>query len=84
MTVELEEPFVWPDRPKDMSPFNQRELRDSDRESKKMQEERGSTKDTLVNEDRRNAMAKQVKALLNGQEKWRPRQGMNLTSMLTR
>ena len=72
MTVELERPFVWPEEPEDMSPWNQEQME----ASQKMQEERserdGTRKDLFVNEDRRKSMREQAKALLEGKVKWKP------------
>ena len=72
MTVELERPFVWPEQLEDMSAFNQDQVQNYEAETKKMQEQRSPTGDTMVNEDRRVAMREQAKALLEGRAQWKP------------
>ena len=84
MTVELERPFVWPDEPEDYSEWNQSEVEESEREGKKIQEQKGPTGDALVNEDRRKAMREQAKALLEGKQKWKPATSKGIGSMLSR
>lgn len=84
MTVELERPFAWPEEPEDYSEWNQSEVEESERDTKKFSEARGPTADTLVNEDRRKAMREQAKALLEGKQKWKPVAQKSVGSMLTR
>ena len=84
MTVELERPFVWPEEPEDYSQWNQSEVEESERESKKFSEQRGPSADALVNEDRRKAMKEQAKALLEGKESWKPPTKKSIGAMLSR
>lgn len=71
MTVELERPFVWPEEPRDLSAWNQEEVKMSEEEQERMGEAYGPTGDLVVNEERRVAMREQARALLEGKERWR-------------
>lgn len=84
MTVELERPFVWPEEPEDYSAWNQSEVEESEKESKKYQEQMGATADTLINDDRRKAMREQARELLEGKEKWKPATSSYVGSMMSR
>ncbi|WEW60947.1 mitochondrial 54S ribosomal protein YmL41 [Emydomyces testavorans] len=72
MTVEMIEPFVWPEAPTDFSPWE----RDAFFEAKKMQEDfqESQTPDALTKapERQRGLLAEQVKRLKEGKESWQP------------
>lgn len=70
--MELARPFVWPEEPQDLSEWNADTNEQASKEQKAMQERAGSTKDTVVNEERRERMREQAKALLEGKAKWIP------------
>lgn len=72
ITVELARPFVWPKEPQDLSEWNADTNEQASKEQKGLQERSGSTKDTVVNEERRERMKEQAKALLEGKAKWIP------------
>jgi len=72
MTVELERPFVWPAEPEDFSPWNQKEVQESEAEQNASQDKMRPTGDAIPNTERRERMREQAKALLEGKEKWRP------------
>ena len=77
MTVELARPFVWPEEPEDnYKEWNRKELAESDKEQEAFQENLGSQKDTIVNEERRVRMREQAKALLEGRAKWKAMDGV--------
>ncbi|KAK4494193.1 hypothetical protein PRZ48_014491 [Zasmidium cellare] len=72
MTVELARPFVWPAEPEDLSEWNADSVQMASKEQSKFQDAQGTTKDTIVNEERRERMREQAKALLEGKTKWKP------------
>ncbi|KXT08990.1 hypothetical protein AC579_71 [Pseudocercospora musae] len=71
MTVSLVHPFVWPERSKDHEEWNRKEVEAADTETRKWQESMGSMSDAMVNEERRERMKEQAKALLEGKAKWK-------------
>ncbi|WPH04612.1 Hypothetical protein R9X50_00750400 [Acrodontium crateriforme] len=71
MTVDLVEPFVWPEGPESYADWNKEQIELAVPDNKKMMETMGSQKDTYINKDRRVAMREQAKALLEGREKWK-------------
>ncbi|KAI5362761.1 Putative ribosomal protein L25/L23 [Septoria linicola] len=76
MTVELARPFVWPEEPEDgYQEWNRKDVKNSDEEQEKFQESLGSVKDTIVDEERRERMREQAKALLEGKAKWKAPEG---------
>jgi len=84
MTVELEQPFVWPEEPQDLGAWNQQQHMESERESREYGETIGPTRDTYVDKTRRERMREQAKALLEGREQWRPSQEFGSGASLTR
>ncbi|EER24996.1 hypothetical protein D8B26_007581 [Coccidioides posadasii str. Silveira] len=72
MTVEMTEPFVWPEEPKDFSPWE----RDTYFEAKKMQEDyqeaHGPEAGMKAPERQRELLAEQAKRLKQGRETWQP------------
>jgi large subunit ribosomal protein L23 len=71
MMVELTQPFVWPEEPEGYKEWSLDDLKESDREQEKQQEVRGSLADAYVNEERRERMREQAKALLEGKASWK-------------
>lgn len=71
MTVDLVEPFVWPEAPESYTDWNKEQIELSAPDNKTMMEKMGSQRDTYINKDRREAMREQAKALLEGRETWK-------------
>lgn len=72
MTVELEQPFVWPEEIDDFSQWNKSEVDATEKDQRAQQEAMRPTGDAVVNKERRESMREQAKALLEGRERWRP------------
>ncbi|KAF2771580.1 hypothetical protein EJ03DRAFT_349585 [Teratosphaeria nubilosa] len=73
MTVDLEEPFVWPELPDTWADWNKAEMELSTKEQKVYNDQIGPQADrTEVHEDERLSMREQAKALLEGRERWKP------------
>lgn len=76
MIVELERPFVWPAEPENFEAWNKDQFESAQEESRLAQDRSGSVADTIgVAKDAREAMREQVKALLEGRERWKPVSG---------
>ena len=72
MTVELERPFAWPERPDDLTPWNAEENKLSNEEQAALGTRLGVQADQHgVSDERRTSMREQAKALLEGREKWK-------------
>ena len=84
MTVELERPFVWPERPESYAEWNKEEVEMASKDQDEYGKTLGRTGDTVINDDRRKAMKEQAKALLEGKAKWKPATKRSLGSMITR
>lgn len=72
MTVELEQPFQWPDEPEDKSPWEGEHYEAIEKEQKKYEERAGRLKDAYVDRDRNKSIAEQAKDLLEGRTQWAP------------
>jgi len=72
MTVEMDQPFVWPEEPEDYSPWSREIFREATNENERYQERYGRLNDTWVNKDDRSSLREQAKALLEGKEAWKP------------
>ncbi|KAK2850719.1 hypothetical protein FQN49_005387 [Arthroderma sp. PD_2] len=72
MTIEMTEPFVWPEEPKDFAPWE----RDTFFEAKKMQEDyqESQSHDAPMKAPtrKRELLAEQAKEMLSGKEHWQP------------
>ncbi|QSS55359.1 mitochondrial 54S ribosomal protein YmL41 [Histoplasma capsulatum var. duboisii H88] len=73
MTVEMTEPFVWPEEPEDYKPWE----KDRYFEAKKLQEDASESiapdaKNKPMPQKRRDTIAEQAKRLLEGKEEWQP------------
>ncbi|KAL2006183.1 hypothetical protein VTN00DRAFT_9837 [Thermoascus crustaceus] len=72
MTIEMTEPFVWPEPPKDMSPWE----KDQFFKAEEYQEEQSNRQQPRAamepNKAEREAYAEQAKELLEGKRRWRP------------
>ena len=73
MTVELEKPFAWPERPTDLKPWKKKENKMAAEEQAALGKRLGNEADQQgVSDERRTSMREQAKALLEGREKWKP------------
>jgi len=72
MTVELVEPFVWPNEVTDFAPWDRdfqiSQVRDTKKEQAKLNPQRNLTE----NKERRKSLAQQAKDLLEGRVGWKP------------
>lgn len=88
MTVEMEQPFVWPEGPvteEDFKPYNRLENKMAKEENEAHSSRIGPTSDQVgVAEERRVAMREQAKALLEGRERWKPGVGRGAGVMYSR
>lgn len=72
MTVELVEPFVWPDEIKDLSPWENDTYWTSTKEQLEFQKTMQRESILRPNETHRRSIAEQAKELLEGKTQWRP------------
>jgi len=75
MTVEMQEPFVWPESPEDMTPWDNEHYTKSEEYQKNAKPEatgRRSKHALEPDEEDRGAFEKQAKELLEGKRVWRP------------
>lgn len=72
MTVELLEPFVWPEDNTSDKAFGKDDLKVAVKENEAENKSMSVTADTEINDLRRENMRKQAQALLSGKERWTP------------
>ncbi|KAJ5098432.1 54S ribosomal protein [Penicillium argentinense] len=74
MTVELQEPFVWPEEPKDFSRWEKESWDATEKFQQKMRKENVQKSDASEQPDKdlRKAYEEQAKELKNEAEAWRP------------
>ncbi|KAH8705117.1 hypothetical protein BGW36DRAFT_332217 [Talaromyces proteolyticus] len=72
MTIEMTQPFVWPDPPKDDSPWDKDNFYEIQKESKAEQRSRQPKAAMEAPEKKRTALEQQAKDLLEGKITWRP------------
>jgi large subunit ribosomal protein L23 len=72
MTVELVEPFVWPDEIKDLSPWENDTYWTTTKEQLEFQRTMQPESILRPNETHRRSIAEQAKELLEGKTQWRP------------
>lgn len=74
MTVEMEQPFVWPAEPKgeDLQPWNNKTFHKAREENEEYQSRRGRLADAMFSERDRADLRRQAEKLLKGEEKWTP------------
>ncbi|KAL4887492.1 hypothetical protein BJY04DRAFT_3252 [Aspergillus karnatakaensis] len=72
MTVELKEPFVWPDAPKDMSPWERDQYFKAEQYQTKLQDAQKPDAGMQANKDERESLEEEAKKLLSGEKEWRP------------
>ncbi|KAH9810481.1 Ribosomal protein L23 [Teratosphaeria destructans] len=73
MTVDLEEPFVWPELPESWADWNKTEVELATEEQKVYNDRVGPEADMKgVREDQRKSMREQAQALLEGRQRWTP------------
>ncbi|PLN79164.1 ribosomal protein L23 family protein [Aspergillus taichungensis] len=72
MTVEMKEPFVWPDAPKDMSAWEQEQFHNTSKYQKDMQRAQRPDAGMEPNKEARKEYEADAKKLLDGSKAWRP------------
>ncbi|KAK4950564.1 mitochondrial 54S ribosomal protein YmL41 [Elasticomyces elasticus] len=72
MTVEMERPFVWPDTPADLEPWNHETREKTRAAQEKYQKTAGRDADTRPDAGERKSLREQAKELLEGKERWTP------------
>ena len=72
MTVELVEPFVWPEEIKDLTAWEQDKFFEGARENIRMQRRMSLDAVLQPDEKHRKSIAEQAKELLEGKAKWKP------------
>lgn len=73
MTVELEQPFVWPETPKgdELQAWNNETFHKAKAENDEYGNRRGRLADAMYSSRDRKDMREQAQRLLEGKEKWR-------------
>ncbi|CRG83949.1 hypothetical protein PISL3812_01305 [Talaromyces islandicus] len=72
MTIEMTQPFVWPEPPKSDEDWNKKEFYDSEKYTSELQKEFSGQNATEAPESTRESYKKQAKDLLEGKAAWRP------------
>ena len=71
MTVELVEPFVWPEEVKDFANWEKKEFFASEKDTEERQDKLRDDANQKMTKGYSSSIAEQAKALLEGKEKWR-------------
>ncbi|KAL3464235.1 hypothetical protein BJX64DRAFT_255265 [Aspergillus heterothallicus] len=72
MTVEMKDPFVWPEAPADMSPWERDQYFKAAKYQDNIQKSQQFESKLKANQDERDALDAEAKKLLDGSKKWRP------------
>ncbi|KAL2783561.1 ribosomal protein L23-domain-containing protein [Aspergillus keveii] len=72
MTVEMREPFVWPEAPEDMTPWEKDQYFKAAEYQDNIQKSQQFENKTKPNEAEREAFEAEAKKLLDGSKPWRP------------
>ncbi|CEL03246.1 hypothetical protein ASPCAL04403 [Aspergillus calidoustus] len=72
MTVEMKEPFVWPEAPEDMAPWEKDQFFKAAEYQDNIQKSQQFENKTKPNEAEREAFEAEAKKLLDGSKPWRP------------
>ncbi|PYH96283.1 ribosomal protein L23 family protein [Aspergillus ellipticus CBS 707.79] len=72
MTVEMKEPFVWPEVPQEMDAWEKDQFFKAAKYQQKLQDGQKPDAATKPDEGSRDAMAEEAKKLLSGSKTWRP------------
>ncbi|KAH8425378.1 mitochondrial 54S ribosomal protein uL23m [Aspergillus melleus] len=72
MTVEMKQPFVWPEAPKDMASWENDQFHKAAKYQKQIQDEQRPEAGTKADESAREAWDAEAKKLLDGSKSWRP------------
>jgi len=72
MTVEMTEPFVWPEEPDDLSPWEKETYYQAQKEQTKFQDSLAPDAARKAPEAKRKLLAEQAKLMLEGKETWKP------------
>ncbi|CAD6446412.1 85fc0672-98e5-4fbe-9ee6-0dcaafcfb538 [Sclerotinia trifoliorum] len=71
MMVEMERPFVWPEEPKDLSPWDKEGLKKRQEQEQELQAEQYPDAKQKPSKERL-SIAEQARKILQGKEKWAP------------
>ncbi|KAL1955152.1 hypothetical protein VTO42DRAFT_8967 [Malbranchea cinnamomea] len=72
MTVEMTEPFVWPEEPTDMSPWEKDTFFEVQKAQEEYSEAHAPDAAMKVPEHKRKSLAEQAQRILEGKEEWKP------------
>ncbi|KAL2821634.1 ribosomal protein L23-domain-containing protein [Aspergillus granulosus] len=72
MTVEMKEPFVWPEVPEDLSPWEKDQFFKAAKYQDDIQKSQQFENKTKPNKEEREAFEAEAKKLLDGSKPWRP------------
>ncbi|PLB47272.1 ribosomal protein L23 family protein [Aspergillus steynii IBT 23096] len=72
MTVEMKQPFVWPETPKDMAPWENEQFHRAAKYQKQLSDSQRPEAGTKPDKDAREAYEQEAKKLLDGSKSWRP------------
>ncbi|KAB8229098.1 54S ribosomal protein L23, mitochondrial [Aspergillus alliaceus] len=72
MTIEMTQPFVWPEAPKDMSDWEHNQFHAAEKYQSEIQDMHRPDAGTKVDTASREAYAEEAKKLLDGSKTWRP------------
>ncbi|KAL2864674.1 mitochondrial 54S ribosomal protein uL23m [Aspergillus lucknowensis] len=72
MTVEMKQPFVWPDVPEDMSPWEKDQFYKAAKYQDQIQKAQRPEAGMEPNKEEREAFEEEAKKLLDGSKPWRP------------
>lgn len=78
MTIEMDQPFVWPDPPSDEvleQGWSKKTYALAEKEQEDYGESRGRLADARVDTKARERMREMAERLLSGKERWRPGAG---------
>ncbi|KKK21242.1 mitochondrial 54S ribosomal protein, partial [Aspergillus ochraceoroseus] len=72
MTVEMKQPFVWPDAPTDMAPWEKDQFFKAAKYQSEIQDKQRPDAGMKANKDERETFEEDAKKLLDGSKSWRP------------
>lgn len=72
MTIEMEDPFVWPEHPKDQSPWEKDQFFSHQKYGKELQEANHPSASSKPVKDQAETFEKQAKELAEGKATWKP------------
>ncbi|KAE8413027.1 ribosomal protein L23-domain-containing protein [Aspergillus pseudocaelatus] len=72
MTVEMKTPFIWPEAPADMTPWEYEQFHKAAKYQNDIQDKQRPDAGMKANTDEHDAYAEEAKKLLDGSKPWRP------------